>query len=112
MDNVQRKLKDNFLRWRVENQKNLNTMEAMKEDMREYMQKTFQIKLEETSMSETKPVNILDILDTMIVPNVEASVADRTFGKKTMWILLQIRAKLTNCAKKLCFIYLDMTNFI
>ena len=50
-------------------------MEAMKEDMKEYMQKTFQIKLEEKSMSETKPVNILDILDTMIVPNVEASVA-------------------------------------
>ena len=50
-------------------------MEAMKEDMKEYMQKTFQIKLEEASMSGTKPVNILDILDTMIAPNVEASVA-------------------------------------
>ena len=50
-------------------------MEAMKEDMKEYMQKTFQIKLEEASMSGTKPVNILEILDTMIVPNVEASVA-------------------------------------
>ena len=58
----------------MENQKNLNTMEAMKEDMKEYMQKTFQIRLEEASMSETKPVNILDILDTMIAPNVDASV--------------------------------------
>ena len=75
MDNVQRKLKDNFLRWRVENQKIGNTMEAMKEDMKEYMHKSFQINLEEASTSETKPANILDILDTMIAPNVEASVA-------------------------------------
>ena len=74
MDDVQRKLKDNFMKWRVKNQKNGNTMEAMREDMKEYMQETFQIKLEEASMSGTKPANILDILDTMIVPNVEASV--------------------------------------
>ena len=75
MDNVQRKLKDNFLKWRVNNQKNGNTEEAMKEDMKEYMYKNFQINLQEASTSETKPVNILDILDTMIAPSVDASVA-------------------------------------
>ena len=47
----------------------------MKEDMKEYMYKNFQINLQEASTSETKPVNILDILDTMIAPSVDASVA-------------------------------------
>ena len=69
MDNVERKLKENFAIWRADHHKNDYSREALEKDINDYMFTVFQIK------SELKPVNILDILDTMIAPNVEASVA-------------------------------------
>ena len=71
MDNVERKLADNFARWRTKNIRNENNKEAIESDIEEYMRTTFQIELEK---GEGEPVNILDILDTMIAPNVDASV--------------------------------------
>ena len=66
MDKVEKKITDNFSKWRSENRKTTNTKDAIEEDIKEYMQTVFQIKHD---------VNILDILDTMIAPNDEASVA-------------------------------------
>ena len=48
------------------------TKEDLEEDLKDYMHTIFQIK---SSVSTTKSMNILDILDTMIAPNVESSVA-------------------------------------
>ena len=75
MGNVEKKLGENFAQWRTKNRRNNDTKEAIEEDIKDYMWSTFQIKPEEESESKTKPANILDILDTMIAPNVEASVA-------------------------------------
>ena len=69
MDNVERKLKENFAIWRADHHKNDYSREALEKDINDYMFTVFKIK------SELKPVNILDILDTMIAPDVEASVA-------------------------------------
>ena len=69
MDSVEKKLGENFARWRTENNRNDNEKAAIEKDIEKYMLDTFQIQ------SEEKPVNILDILDTMIAPDVEASVA-------------------------------------
>ena len=67
MDNVQRKLTKNFVKWRADKKKNETDRETLENDIQEYMQKTFQIK--------TESLSILDILDTMIAPNPDASVA-------------------------------------
>ena len=67
MDNVQRKLTKNFVKWRADKKKNETKRETLENDIQEYMQKTFQIK--------TESLSILDILDTMIAPNPDASVA-------------------------------------
>ena len=75
MDNVQKKLAENFVQWRMKNSRNDNKKEAIEKDIEEYMQTTFQIQPKEGTESQTKPANILDILDTMIAPNVETSVA-------------------------------------
>ena len=72
MDNVERKLRENFSKWRLKNNRNKENREAVEKDIKDYMYQTFQIKPED---SNAKPMNILDILDTMIAPNVEASVA-------------------------------------
>ena len=67
MDNVQRKLTEKFVKWRADKKKNETDRETLENDIQEYMQKTFQIK--------TESLSILDILDTMIAPNPDASVA-------------------------------------
>ena len=67
MDNVQRKLTKNFVKWRADKKKNETKRETLENNIQEYMQKTFQIK--------TESLSILDILDTMIAPNPDASVA-------------------------------------
>ena len=72
MDNVERKLRENFSKWRVKNSRNEENREAIEKDIKDYMHQTFQIKPED---SDAKSMNILDILDTMIAPNVDASVA-------------------------------------
>ena len=72
MDNVEKKVAENFAKWREENNKKDNNEEAIEKDIKEYMHTAFQIKREAI---KSESVNILDILDTMIAPNVEASVA-------------------------------------
>ena len=72
MDNVEKKVAENFAKWREENNKKDNNKEAIEKDIKEYMHTAFQIKREAI---KSESVNILDILDTMIAPNVEAAVA-------------------------------------
>ena len=69
MDSVEKKLGMNFAEWRTKNNRKENKKEAIERDIEEYMRTTFQIQ------SGRRPVNILDILDTMIAPNVDASIA-------------------------------------
>ena len=65
---VERKLKEKSALWIADHRRN-DTREALEKDINDYTFAFFQI------ATELKPVNILDILDTMIAPNVEASVA-------------------------------------
>ena len=67
MINVEKNIEENFVRWRNENKRG-----AAKKDVEDYMFSTFQIK---TESKEKDPVHILDILDTMISPNADDSVA-------------------------------------
>ena len=71
MGNVEKKIQENFALWRKENQRNKTGSSAMEKDIEDYMRETFQIQNKEGS----DPVSILDILDTMIAPDVDASVA-------------------------------------
>ena len=73
MGNVEKKIAENFAKWRTQNNRMGNTEEAIEVDIEEYMFTTFQIKSEEATGE--KGANILDILDTMIAPKVESSVA-------------------------------------
>ena len=61
MDNVENVLGENFQKWRNGSTGNIT------EDMAKYMAEFFQI--------PDKATNILDILDTMVASNLEASVA-------------------------------------
>ena len=72
MDNVEKKVAENFAKWREENNKKDNNEEAIEKDIKEYMHAAFQIK---RGAIKSESVNILDILDTMIAPNVESAVA-------------------------------------
>ena len=68
MNNVEKRIGENFASWRTEKKKMDNSADAIDNDIKEYMLATFQIDPKEDT-------NILDILDTMIAPDVEASVA-------------------------------------
>ena len=70
MSNVEKKLIKDFREWRTQNKKDLTNKDAIKEDMGQFMEERFQIK-----PNQTATVNILDILDMMITPDVDASVA-------------------------------------
>ena len=70
MSNVEKKIQENFVQWRTENGKN-KTGSALLKNVEDYMREIFQIHNKEGS----DPVSILDILDTMIAPDVDASVA-------------------------------------
>ena len=74
MSNVEKKIAENFAKWRSQNNRIGDTEEAIEDDIEEYMLTTFQIKSAEATTG-TKPANIIDILDTMIAPKVESSVA-------------------------------------
>ena len=72
MNNVEQHLLKDFDIWRLQNKRNGTTKEAIQKDTEEFMQSRFQI---EPTESGEQPIGILDILDTMIAPDVEASVA-------------------------------------
>ena len=69
MNNVEKKLVQDFREWRTQNKKTKTNKEAVEKDMKEFMESRFQIK------SRDQPINILDILDMMIAPDVDASIA-------------------------------------
>ena len=68
MTNVEKKIGDNFVAWRRENKRHEESMEGIEKDMEDYMAQTFQI---ETGSS----VNLLDILNTLIAPNTDETLA-------------------------------------
>ena len=72
MNNVERKLILDFKEWRLQENRNETTKETIKKDAEEFMQTRFQIKPSQTEQEH--PLNILDILDTMIAPDVDVSL--------------------------------------
>ena len=73
MGNVEEKINRNFRKWRNETGRNSNDINQIRADMVEYMKITFQIKPKPEG--DQGPANIMDILDTMVASNVEASMA-------------------------------------
>ena len=71
MSNVEKKLVQDIIEWRAEKKKDNTTKEALNEDLKEFMKERFQIEQVKTN----GVVNILDILDMMISPDPDASVA-------------------------------------
>ena len=69
MNDVEKKLTEDFKEWRLENSRNETTKEAIDKDAEDFMQNRFQIEPSE------QPISILNILDMMISPNVDASIA-------------------------------------
>ena len=73
MGNVEKKINRNFRKWRNDTGRNRNETDQIRADMVEYMSITFQIKAKQGGDQE--PANLMDILDTMVASNVEASMA-------------------------------------
>ena len=71
MSNVEKKLVQDIIEWRAEKKKDNTTKEALNEDLKEFMKERFQIEQVKTN----GVINILDILDMMISPDPDASVA-------------------------------------
>ena len=76
MTNVEKKLIEDFENWRVEKNRSETKKEAIYKDTEEFMLTRFQIKPRKGKNSaREQPISILDILDTMVAPNVDAAVA-------------------------------------
>ena len=73
MGNVRKELVVDFLEWREKENRNQNTKEAVTKDFEDFMQTRFQIKPSQNASNE--PISIIDILDMMIAPDVDASIA-------------------------------------
>ena len=73
LNNVEKKLIQDFRDWRALYRKNKTDKEEIKKNMEEFMEERFQIK--QSPAGGEQKVNILDILDMMIAPDVDASVA-------------------------------------
>ena len=69
MSIVEKKLVRDFKDWRAQNKKTRTDKEAIKNDLGEFMDTRFQIK-----PNQPGSINILDILDMMIAPDVDASI--------------------------------------
>ena len=70
MDNVEHAVAANFGKWREELGKNGTSQGEISADMTEYMEEVFQI----NNTGSPEAANILDILNTMVASDVEASV--------------------------------------
>ena len=69
MNNVEKKLVQDFRIWRTMHMKTNTSKEVIAKDMENFIENNFQIK---RSSREGKPqINILDILDMMISPDVD-----------------------------------------
>ena len=73
MSHVEKKLMKDFKDWRAETKRNGTINKTIKKDLEEFMETRFQIKPSQTEGEQ--PLTILDILDMMIAPDVDASVA-------------------------------------
>ena len=82
LNNVEKKLILDFEEWRATENRNDTTKEAIKKDIEDFMQIRFQIK--PSQEKRENPVNILDILDTMITPDVEVSLAVNSIRANTI----------------------------
>ena len=72
MNNVEKQVYEDFAAWRRDNGKDEIQPDRIKKDIADFMRVTFQIMQDDNNV---EPVNIMDILDTMVASNVEASVA-------------------------------------
>ena len=73
MNYVEKKLVKDFKGWRAQNRRKGETMETMRNDLEEFMETRFQIK--PSQREGEQPLTILDILDLMIAPDADASLA-------------------------------------
>ena len=72
MSHMEKKLTKDFKEWRAQNKNNGTTNETIKRDLEEFMETRFQIK--PSQREGEQPLTILDILDMMIAPDIDASV--------------------------------------
>ena len=80
MNNVEKKLIRDFEIWRAQKNRMKTSREAIYNDTEEFMQTRFQIK----PNGENQSISILEILDTMIAPDVDASVAANSVRQNVM----------------------------
>ena len=80
MNNVEKELVQDFSLWRVKNNRNETTRKSIYKDTEDFMEERFQIK---PTPSQT-PITILDILNTMIGPDVDASIAANSVRQHIM----------------------------
>ena len=80
MNNVEKELVQDFSLWRVKNNRNETSRKSIYKDTEDFMEERFQIK---PSTSQT-PITILDILNTMIGPDVDASIAANSVRQHIM----------------------------
>ena len=73
MSHVEKKLAKDFKDWRAQSKRNGTVSQTMKKDLEEFMETRFQIRPSQTEIEQ--PLTILDILDMMIAPDVDATVA-------------------------------------
>ena len=71
MNNVEKKLVQDFKDWRTLHMRTKTNEEEIKKDMKVFMEEKFQIK---PAQDEGESMDILDILDMMIAPDVDASL--------------------------------------
>ena len=72
MNNVEKKLVQDFKDWRTLHMRTKTNEEEIKKDMKVFIEEKFQIK---PAQDEGESMDILDILDMMIAPDVDASLS-------------------------------------
>ena len=82
LNNVEKKLILDFEEWRAKENRNDTTKEGIKKDVEDFMQIRFQIK--PSQEKRENHVNILDILDMMITPDVKVSLAVNSIRENTI----------------------------
>ena len=101
MNNVEKKLIEDFENWRVEKNRSETKKDAIYKDTEEFMLTRFQIKPNKGENSaREQTISILDILDTMIAPNVDAAVAANSVRENVIACQrsTQEREEDSNCA--------------
>ena len=85
MNNVEKKLIQDFENWRAQENKVETNREAIYKDTEEFMQTRFQIEPSKGKKEQgEQPISILDILDTMIAPDADASLAANSVRQNVM----------------------------